>query len=122
MLPAGCSIDPVALASSALPANRTVCRIGGNALLSGVSGKVISPVPQRCLPDVESQALLVHRLENQLDMRMWLIGVQSHGVSVLHAELLTRERPGGGKRLVRRSSGWHGEGEIAAIRHGRPSS
>src|SRR5215468_9404907 len=56
-----------------------------------MSGEFLSPFPKSGLADIETHALLAHSLHDHMHMRMRLISVKHHRVSVFQSELLPRE-------------------------------
>ena len=72
----------------------------------------LSPLPERGFAKVQPLALIASGLENQVDMRMRLIGMQSHHIAMLESELLPGEIPHRRLDLLGRRSGRHGEYEF----------
>src|SRR5579863_5460599 len=72
----------------------------------------LSPLPERGFAYVQRLAFIASGLENQMDMRMRLIGMQSHHIPMPKCELLSGEIPH--RRLDRlgRGPGGHGEYEF----------
>ena len=75
-------------------------------------GKVLPPLPQHRLVDVQPTRLgLALSLYDQVHMRMPLMGVKREDVT-MRAELLSREGPGGGEYFVGRGTCRHREHDV----------
>src|ERR1700722_3822092 len=70
------------------------------------------PFPERGLVDVEPLSLVAHGFDDQVDMGMRFIGMQSHHITMLECELLPGEIPDRRMNLLGRRSGGHGEYEF----------
>jgi hypothetical protein len=77
-----------------------------------MSCKPLPPFSQHAHPNVEPFALFAHRLDDHVHMRMRLVRMQHHRVSMLERKLLAREVPDRAKYLVRRSPRWHGKHQL----------
>ena len=85
-------------------------RIGRDTEFTHVACEVLPPGSQRGLADVEPLALLAHRFHHQMHVRVPLVRVQDHGVSVLEGELLSCRQ-----KLHRRRTLGHGEDEVVHL-------
>src|ERR1700722_18964998 len=86
------AVDRVAEGLLSLSAGGTRGRIGRDPLVPHHLSKVLPPLPQHRLVDMKaSLAVLALGLDDQVHMRVVLMSVQHHGVSMLRAELLARE-------------------------------
>ena len=72
----------------------------------------LSPLPERGFAKVQPLAVFASGLENQVDMRMRLVRVQSHHIAMLKCKLLPGEIPHRRLDLLGRRSGGHGEYEF----------
>ena len=61
-----------------------------------------APVTQRVSPDVQSLAVVTHRLDHHMHVWMGFVGVQHHCVAVLRAKLLPSEVLHGRQELLGR--------------------
>jgi len=86
------AINPVGLRGLILAAHGALSRIGLDALFSKVPGKLTPPLAECRLSNVQPLPLLAHRLNDEVNMRVWLIRMQDHRISMLKRELLARER------------------------------
>jgi hypothetical protein len=78
-------------------------------LESKLSREPLSPEPECRLPNVESLAILSERLHHKVNMRMRLIGVEHHAVTMLKCEFLASEISYSFKHPLWRRSRGHGK-------------
>jgi AraC-like DNA-binding protein len=74
--------------------------------------ETLSPFPQGGFSNVQPLPLIACGLDQDVDMGMWLIGMQSHHIAMLKYKLLPREVPYCRLDLFGRHSGRHGEYEF----------
>jgi hypothetical protein len=79
----GRAIDGVRLLRTGYAADDPRRRIGGNANPSQVARECLAPISECRLADVQASALLADRLDDHVDMRMRLVGVQKARTSRL---------------------------------------
>src|ERR1700722_17081366 len=72
----------------------------------------LSPLPERGFANVQPLAVIASGLENQVDMRVRFIGVQSHHIAMLKCKLLPGEVPHRRLDFFGRSPGGHREYEF----------
>jgi len=68
-----------------------------------------TPFPEGSFLDVQPLPLVADRPDDKVDMRVWLIGMQSHHIAVLESELLPGKIPHRRMDIVGLGSGRHGE-------------
>ena len=51
----------------------------------------LAPFPQRGVANIQTHPLLTHRLDDDVHMRMLLVGVEDHRVAVLQRKFLLRK-------------------------------
>src|ERR1700678_910199 len=74
--------------------------------------KPLAPLPERCFAKVQPLAVFASGLENQVDMRMGFVGMQSHHIAMLERKLLPGEIPHRRLDLLGRRAGRHREYEF----------
>ena len=72
----------------------------------------LAPLPERSFAKVQPLAVFASGLENQVDMRMRLIRVQSHYITMLERKLIAGEVPHRRLDLLGRRTGGHRENEF----------
>jgi hypothetical protein len=72
----------------------------------------LSPLPERGFANVQPLAVIASGLENQVDMRVRFIGVQSHHIAMLEPKLLPGEIPYRRLDFLGRGPCGHGEYEF----------
>jgi len=83
-----------------------------DAKQSQVLGNLRAPVTQRRLLDIQTNTLLTNGLQDEVNMRMRLIGVQDKRVPMLKCKLLAREVAHRRQHFVRWRSGRHREHKL----------
>jgi len=81
--PLGRSMNTVFSILTVSPPNRPLSGVGVNAELAQALSEVFTPLPKRCLINVQSLALLAHGLYDHMHMRIALIRMQRHRVPML---------------------------------------
>ena len=84
---------------------------GCNALFAHQAREVLAPISQELLVDVQPPAELTLGLDDQMHVRLLLMGVQDHRVAVLR-EFLAGELPRSGQNLVRGRGRRHGKHDV----------
>jgi hypothetical protein len=74
--------------------------VGFNSEITKVLGKVSSPFTKRMGPDIKPGALLALHLDHHMHVRMALVQMECHHVSVLQGEFLSGKDLGGTQNLV----------------------
>jgi hypothetical protein len=72
----------------------------------------LAPFPQGGLANIEVHTLLAHRLDDDVHVRMLLVSMEDHRISVLQGELLLRKPAHRRQELVWRSAHRHGEDNV----------
>src|SRR5579863_8529396 len=75
-------------------------------------GESTSPIPQCRFSDMQSHSSLTDRLYENMYVRMRLIGMKHHSVSMLESELFPGEILHGGEHLAWRSPCRHREQQL----------
>src|SRR6185437_8161963 len=83
-------IVAVSLGAFAMPSDGSWRRIRGDALVPHHPRKILAPFAQRGLVDVEPRRIEAIGLHHQVHVRMSLMSMERHGVTVLQSELLAR--------------------------------
>jgi hypothetical protein len=68
--------------------------------------KLFSPVAKCRFADIESDTLFTQGFDNQVNVRVALVRVQSHRITMLKRESIHGERPHRGLELVSRGALW----------------
>ena len=89
------SINAIALTRHRHASDYPISCIGRNSLRPKMSRKLVPPLPQCRLADIQSPPLLARRLDDQMNMRVRLVCVQNHCIPMLQRELFARECPTG---------------------------
>jgi hypothetical protein len=105
---ASCSaINAIKLSRARLSTNEARRRICFHTDATQVVREFLAPLTQVGLADIQALALLADRLDDHMDMRMRLVGMECHGVAVLERQLLATRPLRREQNLVRRRSGRH---------------
>lgn len=85
------AVDCLGQERPGLAPNGALRRIRGDAELAQILGELGPPSAHRRLSDVEPLALLAHRFDDDMDVRVRLIRMQHHRVSVFESPLIRCE-------------------------------
>src|SRR6185437_14482868 len=89
------------------------CGVCGDPLFAHHPCEVLPPLPQHRFVDMQPPApVLALGLHDEMYMRVLLMRVQRHDVTVLRTELLPREGLGRHKHFSRGRPGRHGEYDV----------
>lgn len=95
------SVEVIALLGPSTASPGSGSRVCGHALLPHQAGEVLPPLAQHCLIDVEMAALAIFSPHDEVYVRVLLMGMQDHGVSMRHTESLPCKNLGCREHLLR---------------------
>jgi hypothetical protein len=73
---------------------------------------LLPPLSQSGFANIHPHPLLAHRLDDDMHVRMFLVGMKDHGITVLQSELFLRESSHCGEELFSRSARRHRKDEV----------